>query len=271
MLCDAGNGRVLVWGRHGLFLANGADIYVGRSLIAYGEYCQSEVDALLARLPERAHVVEVGANCGAVTVPLAKKAARVLAIEAQPGIHRQLATNCELNDLQNVETMCAAVGDRTGTLLLPKIDYHNADNYGGVEIMALAGEEGAPVPLIRLDDLRLEKCDLLKIDVEGMECAVLRGGAEMIARCRPVISVENDRPAQAEELCALLRGMGYRLHWLIDRLYNENNYAGNGVNIYGIESCANMLCLLPEHGDCDLPRVDEGDEHPFVSEPAPLV
>lgn len=264
MLADAGHGRLVVWGREGVFLANGNDIYVGRSLIAYGEYCQGELETLRAYIGSGAHIVEVGANIGAMTVPLARTGgiARVLAIEPQPSLHRALATNCELNNLQNVETMCAAVGAAAGSIVVPVLNYDEPNNFGGLDLDPTR-ENGHRVPLITLDSLNLEQLDLLKIDVEGMEIDVLRGGAETIKRLGPIISVENDRPEKSEALIAELRGLGYELYWMVHSLYNENNYAGNGVNIFGTAACSNMLCLLPKHGFCDLPIV-EGGEHPLA-------
>lgn len=43
----------------------------------------------------------------------------------------------------------------------------------------------------RLDDYNLEDVDLLKIDAEGADLLVLRGGDDTIRRCRPVIIMES--------------------------------------------------------------------------------
>ena len=60
----------LVAGRHGQFLYNTNDRYIGRSLEFYGEYCEQEADLYRQLLRPGDTVIEVGANIGALTVPL---------------------------------------------------------------------------------------------------------------------------------------------------------------------------------------------------------
>lgn len=48
------------------------------------------------------------------------------------------------------------------------------------------------VPLRRMDDLvDSDAVDVVRIDVEGAELSVLRGGERLIARCRPAILFES--------------------------------------------------------------------------------
>ena len=60
-------------------------------------------------------------------------------------------------------------------------------------------ETGAPPP------------DLVKIDVEGSDDAVLRGGARTLATCRPWIQLSVHGQRQRGECARLLVGWGYRL------------------------------------------------------------
>lgn len=66
------------------------------------------------------------------------------------------------------------------------------------------------LPVRRLDDYYLDGVGLIKIDVEGMEPAVLRGGEATIRRDRPAIFAEvgDDRAHQA--IARVLRPWGYR-------------------------------------------------------------
>lgn len=59
-------------------------------------------------------------------------------------------------------------------------------------------EPGGIVPTLRIDDLGLETCDLIYLDVEGDELFALRGAAATIHRCRPVV------------VCEVNRGIEYR-------------------------------------------------------------
>ena len=79
-------GRRLVSTRHGQFLILDQDTWVGRALDRYGEWCEHEVQLFRALLRPGDTVVDVGANIGAFSVPLARfvgPTGRVIAFEAQ--------------------------------------------------------------------------------------------------------------------------------------------------------------------------------------------
>ena len=69
---------------------------------------------------------------------------------------------------------------------VPPIDYGKTNNFGGVSLTASGA--GQPVPVISLDALHLPACDLLKIDVEGMEAEVIRGADQVLRSFRPLCS-----------------------------------------------------------------------------------
>jgi FkbM family methyltransferase len=74
------------------------------------------------------------------------------------------------------------------------------------------------IPLRTLDSFGLEDVDLIKIDAEGYEENIVRGAGETIARCRPVVIVEQKRDMaskfglQPQGAVVLLKSMGYRQH-----------------------------------------------------------
>jgi FkbM family methyltransferase len=65
---------------------------------------------------------------------------------------------------------------------------------------------------------RIERLDLIKLDVDGSEAAVLQGGIEALSRFRPTLVMEIAPYVHAKEtggfaaLIALLREAGYSLH-----------------------------------------------------------
>ncbi len=65
-----------------------------------------------------------------------------------------------------------------------------------------------------LDSFGLKDVDYIKIDVEGFETKVLKGAAETIARCRPLIVIEQNEVALPDEPPLLaktwLEARGYR-------------------------------------------------------------
>jgi len=207
----------LVKGRHGTFVASDNDIYIGRALIHYGEFSEIEW-ALLERYCRTGDtVVEVGANIGAHTVSLSKAVGpegRIVAIEPQPLIFQTLCANLALNCLLNVETWNVACGSGAGVLSVPALDYEAENNFGAVSLVAHKGTpRSITVPVRPLDELLRDhaRVDLVKIDVEGMERAVLEGAQAVITKFRPILYIENDRVPKSQALIEMLGEMGYRM------------------------------------------------------------
>jgi len=71
------------------------------------------------------------------------------------------------------------------------------------------------VPTLRIDDLALEVCDLILLDLEGYEFFALLGAMQTIARCKPLIIVEENKKSggqgfQAGAIATLLASRAYR-------------------------------------------------------------
>ena len=233
--------------RHGRFLYLREDIYIGRSLELYGEYCEGEA-RLFAQLVGQGHVVvEAGANIGSHTVHLAKlvgPGGQVLAFEPQRIVHTILCANLALNEQFHAQAIRAAVGSAKGTIKVPVLDPHGKLNFGAMSLpMATDGEA---VPVVVLDEYELPSLRLLKIDVEGMEIEVLRGAAQTVKRHRPFLYVENDREKNSVELIGLIMEMGYKLFWHLPFLFNPNNFFGHAENVFGGVASINMLCVPAE-------------------------
>ena len=242
----------LVRGRHGLFLANCYDAYLGIALIRYGECCEIEEQFLSSLVNPGEIVIEVGANIGVHTIPLAQKVGpngKVIAIEAQPAIHHYLCANIALNGLFNVTTHGCGCGAAHKTMSIPNINYAAPvlNNFGGISL-ADGDSSGVLVQVAPLDELigDLPKVDLIKIDVEGMEYDVIQGAIKTINRHRPWMYVENDRLEKSHALIEQIMALDYQLWWHIPPLFNPENFFGIKDNIYGNVSSLNMLCLPRE-------------------------
>jgi Methyltransferase FkbM domain len=70
---------------------------------------------------------------------------------------------------------------------------------------------GRQVPVHTLDSYQLDDVALLKIDVEGMEADVIRGGLDTIRRNRPVIFAEAWDAGYEQATAELLEPLGYRM------------------------------------------------------------
>ncbi|HYD87393.1 MAG TPA: FkbM family methyltransferase [Vitreimonas sp.] len=171
---------------------------------------------------------DVGANVGHHVLFMAGHADAVFAFEPFTRAAAELRRKMEMNDLVNVRLFELALGRDNGVAEMVLPDSHNL---GAATLRAVPGVAAFFVNVARGDDLfareRLPRIDILKIDVEGHEAAVLDGLAEQVRRDRPVILVElteEDRSGfgTAERLRAALypnhvlhtlqpRGGGYRL------------------------------------------------------------
>jgi FkbM family methyltransferase len=159
----------------------------GRLREGRATYQLHKYEAALRRVPagRRRHAVDVGAHVGLWTRVMALDFARVTAFEPMPTHLECLRAN--LASTPNVTVRPHALGEAPGMV---RIATRTPGSSGDTGVALLAQAGGVEVPLFRLDDLGLEDVDLLKVDNEGYEYFVVKGGQEMIRRCRPVVIVE---------------------------------------------------------------------------------
>lgn len=174
-------------------------------------------------------VLDIGANLGAYSVPMAKfvqaRKGSVLALEPQRIIYYQLCGNVFLNRLDNVVALHMAAGAATGTIDIPLVDYAVNPNIGAFSLTpefrppytrgAISQAASEKVPITALDDLATPRTvSLIKLDVEGHENEVLRGGQDFLRRhgFPPIIFEMWDFPWFAEGRAELTRSfadLGY--------------------------------------------------------------
>jgi FkbM family methyltransferase len=165
----------------------------GERMMFYGF---AAVPAALVFAPPGGVVIDVGANLGEWSVPLARAVGRaggVLCIEPNPVAAAALAATLRINNLAQTEVLpfALAAEDGQGRLLIEP---------GDSGLSRLSSSPAAiPVPLRRLDSIvaerELTRLDLLKIDVEGYERHVLAGAAESLRRFRPAVVFESGHEA----------------------------------------------------------------------------
>ena len=251
---DLGSGELLLESanlrlkrcKHGLMMFHAKDSYIGRSLNLYGEWAAAEADVFQQLLRPGLTVIDAGANIGTHTLYFADAvgtSGRVLAFEPQRFLYNILCGNIALNGHANIVAENAALGSEPGRIVVPAIDYDRVGNFGGVTLgRTQAGNE---VPVRTLDSYRVDSCQLIKIDVEGMEKDVLAGAVSLLERHQPFLYVENDREKKSRELIGWLLARNYRLYWHLTRLFNPNNYFGQTQNVFGTKIAINMVCVPP--------------------------
>ncbi len=153
-------------------------------------------------------MLDGGANIGCFTVSFARAMqdwGSVLAFEAQERLFYALCGNIALNNAMNAQAFNCALDCSDGYVNCPFPDYRMPGNYGAIRVDSGAGLK---VTSKRIDSLRLERLDFLKIDVEGMELAVLNGALETIKRCKPLIMAEHIH-AKVDALEPFFKSIGY--------------------------------------------------------------
>jgi FkbM family methyltransferase len=238
--------------RFGPMMALAGDRYITGSLEAYGEFSAGEWELFEQVVKPGMTVVEIGANIGAHSVPLARRCfpGPLYLFEPQQRVFQILCANLALNDIRNAIAYPEACADTAGVVVVPPLNYSAEDNFGGISVrLESEGLKGLRVRATPLDSLGLAACHVIKIDVEGFEAQVLRGAAETIRKHRPILYVENDRQAHQQEVISLIADMGYTLYWHLPPLFNAENFNGNSEDIFGTIVSINMLCLPTERGD----------------------
>jgi FkbM family methyltransferase len=261
-------------------LVNRNDIYMGQSLLRYGECCQFEIDLLLRLIAPQGPaasglVIEAGSNMGVHTIPLARELARqsrsMLAFEPQPVIFQQLCANLALNGLMNVTAYPYACGDSAGIVSFQTPDYLSPGNFGGTAMSSTPAPQSQTqaqtVPCCPLDSFVHDApVALIKIDVEGHELRVLHGAQNILSRSRPILYVENDRIDQSSELIQWLLTHDYRLWWHITPAFNPDNFLHLQQNFYGDVSFVNMLGVHRSRNITiqGLPEITDPALHPLA-------
>lgn len=149
--------------------------------------------------------IDVGANKGDFTLLAARltgPSGRVISIEPEPENRSILRRSIELNDYANISVLQVALSDRDGTADL-QIGSTSGSHTLSPEFNGL---RAVSVPTRTLDavvaDHRLASVDMIKIDVQGLELAVLRG-AEQTLKANPRIMLLLDLPKQDEKRRAI--------------------------------------------------------------------
>lgn len=218
-----------------------ADLRVfGDKFTFYYRRYEPEYIAALRELYTRGNFLDVGSNIGIYVVSMADVVraggGRIISIEPlTANITRQHA-NIELNGCADVvEHIDLAVGSESGTVFMTG-DFASSSVNGVV-----ASDGTVPVTVTTLDELaasgRLPDITLIKMDIEGYEPAVLRGGVELLKRDRPVVFAEFNRERMGMNGFAmadswnLLKSLGYTGHRFVDGQFREISEPGQYENL----------------------------------------
>ncbi|MEG3184157.1 FkbM family methyltransferase [Novilysobacter erysipheiresistens] len=190
-----------------LFTLPSRDDHISKILTTDRNFYEIDMlEALAPALNEGDLVVDAGANIGNHTIFFAKiLKCRVLAFEAFPATAAVLAENVKANDLTAlVQVHQVALGERSGAASVVAYD---ETNVGGT---TLKTDKRGSIPITPLDKVDIDgMVRLLKIDVEGMDLAVLKGARRILERDRPWIVCEAGSDAAYQSIHGFMDGLGY--------------------------------------------------------------
>lgn len=179
--------------------------HIGKKIRRTGLYEKENIELCLdlLRQLEEPVVMDVGANIGNHALAFSTVAARVHAFEPLPPIFDILEQNIRQNDLANIVAHPLALSDENGEGIIHMVSERNigASSFAkpshlSSQALNVTKRRGDDI----VDELGLERIDLLKIDVESHEAFVLKGLEQSIKRFRPLIIMEWNDPATVSHL-----------------------------------------------------------------------
>ncbi|QHI95981.1 FkbM family methyltransferase [Aristophania vespae] len=208
-------------------LINRNDTQIGRLIRAEGVWGVQELYLLKNYIPKGGIIIEGGANIGAHTVDLCRMVGtegKVIAFEPQRLVFQELCANLALNNVPNCFCHNKALGAEITRSTMPSVDYYKQGNFGDVSLLDQGDRtndltasdcEKETTEIITIDSLSLSRLDFVKLDVEGMENAVLNGATETIKKFNPIIYMESHNDGHGAEARAYARSLGYKLYRII--------------------------------------------------------
>ena len=213
--------RILGGPLAGMFLSMPA---LERLAFALGSYESHNTQYIQEILKKGDVFFDVGANIGYLTMVAAKSVGtegKVISFEPDPRNHALLTSNIKNNGLENVKIKQLAISDTIGELTFAVFAY---------SLVSRIADDTVPddaslitVKATTLDEMvysdGLPKPNVIKVDVEGHEQAVLLGAERLIADARPIILIELWPDKSNDFLKSFLHKHNYEIKILLDSYF----------------------------------------------------
>lgn len=178
-------------------LAEGIDF----SLFLFGSFQKWVIDDALLPRKEGFCAIDIGANIGAICLPLAARhaKARIIAVEPTDHAFKRLNRNIELNPAlqERVKPVQAFMWDGSHSSSGGMVAYPSwrLDAQGGARHEVHLGQlHEVSCPTLTIDELadreKLTTLDFIKIDTDGHELDILKGGRQTLSGLRPIVVFE---------------------------------------------------------------------------------
>lgn len=201
---------------------------VFRSLYVNGMYDPNMLVIAKSLLKEGDTIIDVGSNCGYLTLPLCKEVGKngtIIAIEPSSRDYKRLVENVELNGIEHiVKTIQMAIGDRIGqkTMMIASEERSNVNTLGDkFAFQGIEKQKTEDVNVTTIDNIvsseNLSRVDAIKLDVEGSEIRCLEGAKSTIQKFKPALIIRINKDAfvnnqrSVDKLESLLKEYGYQI------------------------------------------------------------
>ena len=176
------------------------DDFIDRHIYFTGAYAPAELGFLdqaaraLRNTQAEVTFIDIGANCGQHSLFMSRRADRVIAFEPSAEAADRLAANLALNGISNVALFRIALGDRDHTAQLGSGMPGNSGSRSLTWTLDAEQNENVEVrhaaDFLDSPSVGLTRMDIIKLDVEGYEKAVLKGLSPLLKRDRPILLFE---------------------------------------------------------------------------------
>lgn len=167
------------------------------SRLIYDGFEKEETDYLTSILSEGDTFIDVGANIGLFSLIASKIVGNnglVICFEPSPITFNRLVENVKLNNLKNIDLRNIGLSNVKDELTFYMSDngYDAWNSFAPSEDNKLENSIQVLVSTLdaELQNVEKSKIKLIKIDVEGWEKFVLKGGSEFFANYSPIVMVE---------------------------------------------------------------------------------
>jgi FkbM family methyltransferase len=185
-----------------------------------GDYEAPVEQILLSNLRPGTVFYDVGAHIGVFSLIAARNLGAhgsVFVFEPDPYNVRRIREHASRNQLDAIQIIPKAVCSTVGRLRFQRASFQSSMNRGVlVEDVSAGKESSIEVESMTLDAFAQEHGlpNLIKIDVEGSEAAVLHGSEEIFRSAKPLLVCEIHHEQASSDVTGWLRVRGYMFHWL---------------------------------------------------------
>jgi FkbM family methyltransferase len=236
--------------RYGVFRFPKNDEFAGRSLKEYGEWAQQELSLILSLLEEDQIAIDGGAFVGTHSIPMARtvgKGGAVYSFEPNKAVYPLLLENLSINEVTNVTAHPFALSHSPGVLYQQALSTGDLVNWGHNQPGKLPEDEDSEtLTAIQIDNLRLDRCDLIKLDVEGMESSAIIGASGTIEKHRPILYVECTSIENGWTIMNVLHPYGYRMWLHRCEAFALDNFNHSTVDLFENAVETNLVCIPSE-------------------------